>query len=55
MAPPRRRFISVLSTTARRRNEIRPLVAGVHALAAVVQAQEEFLAKRRMGKIILVP
>lgn len=36
-------------------NEIKPLVAGVHPLAAIVQAQEEFLAKRRMGKIILVP
>jgi NADPH:quinone reductase-like Zn-dependent oxidoreductase len=37
------------------RSEIRPLVAGVHPLAAIVQAQQEFLAKRRLGKIILLP
>jgi NADPH:quinone reductase-like Zn-dependent oxidoreductase len=37
------------------RGEIRPLIAAVHPLAAIVQAQQEFLAKRLMGKIILVP
>jgi len=34
------------------RGEIRPLLAGVHPLAAIVQAQQEFLAKQRMGKVI---
>jgi NADPH:quinone reductase-like Zn-dependent oxidoreductase len=37
------------------RGEIKPLLAGVHPLAAIVLAQQEFLAKGRMGKIILVP
>jgi len=37
------------------RGEIKPLLAGVHPLADIVLAQQEFLAKRRMGKIILVP
>lgn len=37
------------------RGEIRPLLAGVHPLAAIVQAQQEFLAKQRMGKIVLIP
>ena len=37
------------------RGEIRPLLAGEYPLAAIVQAQQEFLAKRRMGKIILLP
>jgi NADPH:quinone reductase-like Zn-dependent oxidoreductase len=37
------------------RGEIRPLLAAVHPLAAIVQAQQEFLAKSRMGKIILMP
>jgi NADPH:quinone reductase-like Zn-dependent oxidoreductase len=37
------------------RGEIKPLLAAVHPLAAIVQAQQEFLAKRRMGKIILLP
>jgi len=37
------------------RGEIRPLLAGVYPLAAIVQAQQEFLAKQRMGKIILIP
>jgi len=37
------------------RGDIRPLLAAVHPLAAIVQAQQEFLAKSRMGKIILVP
>jgi NADPH:quinone reductase-like Zn-dependent oxidoreductase len=37
------------------RGEIRPLLAAVHPLAAIVQAQQEFLAKQRMGKIVLIP
>jgi len=37
------------------RGEIEPLLAGEHPLADIVQAQQEFLAKRRMGKIILLP
>jgi NADPH:quinone reductase-like Zn-dependent oxidoreductase len=37
------------------RDEIKPLLAGVHPLASIVQAQQEFLSKRRMGKIILIP
>ena len=37
------------------RGEIRPLVAAVHPLANIVQAQQEILAKSRRGKIILVP
>jgi NADPH:quinone reductase-like Zn-dependent oxidoreductase len=32
------------------RGEIRPLIAAVHPLAAIVQAQQEFLAKRTHGK-----
>jgi NADPH:quinone reductase-like Zn-dependent oxidoreductase len=35
--------------------EIRPLVAAMQPLSAIVQAQQEFLAKRLMGKIILLP
>jgi NADPH:quinone reductase-like Zn-dependent oxidoreductase len=37
------------------RGEIKPLVAAVYPLAAIVLAQQEFLAKSRLGKIILVP
>ena len=36
------------------RGEIHPVIAAVHPLAAIVEAQQEFMAKRRMGKIILV-
>jgi NADPH:quinone reductase-like Zn-dependent oxidoreductase len=35
--------------------EIQPLLAAMHPLSAIVQAQQEFLAKRLMGKIILLP
>ena len=35
--------------------EIKPLLAAVHPLDAIVRAQQEFLAKRVMGKIILLP
>jgi NADPH:quinone reductase-like Zn-dependent oxidoreductase len=37
------------------RGEIKPLLAGVHPLADIVQAQREFLAKRHVGKVILIP
>ncbi|MEP6883816.1 MAG: alcohol dehydrogenase family protein [Gammaproteobacteria bacterium] len=37
------------------RSEIRPLIAAVHPLADIVRAQQEFLAKRNLGKIILLP
>lgn len=37
------------------RGEIRPVVASVHPLRDIVHAQEEFLRKRHVGKIMLVP
>jgi NADPH:quinone reductase-like Zn-dependent oxidoreductase len=37
------------------RGEIRPLVAAIYPLAAIHAAQEAFLAKRHVGKIVLVP
>lgn len=37
------------------RNEIKPLVASVHPLRAIVEAQQEFLLKRHIGKIVLMP
>jgi NADPH:quinone reductase-like Zn-dependent oxidoreductase len=37
------------------RGDIRPLVAKTYALRDIVAAQEEFLAKRHVGKIVLVP
>jgi NADPH:quinone reductase-like Zn-dependent oxidoreductase len=37
------------------RGEIKPVVASVHPLRAIVAAQEEFLTKRHTGKIVLVP
>jgi NADPH:quinone reductase-like Zn-dependent oxidoreductase len=37
------------------RGEIRPLVASVFPLRAIVAAQREFLAKRHTGKIVLQP
>ena len=33
--------------------EIKPLVAAIHPLSAIVEAQREFLAKRHIGKIVL--
>ncbi|HXA35705.1 MAG TPA: alcohol dehydrogenase family protein [Steroidobacteraceae bacterium] len=36
------------------RGEIKPLLAGVHPLCDIVQAQQEFLAKRHVGKIVLL-
>ena len=35
--------------------EIRPLIASVHPLSAIVAAQTEFLEKRHTGKIVLIP
>lgn len=37
------------------RGEIRPVVAGTYALADIARAQEDFLAKRYVGKLVLVP
>ncbi len=37
------------------RGEIKPVVASVHPLSAIVAAQQEFLTKRHIGKIVLVP
>ena len=37
------------------RGEIRPLVARTFALEDIVEAQEEFLAKRHVGKLVLLP
>jgi NADPH:quinone reductase-like Zn-dependent oxidoreductase len=37
------------------RGEIRPLVAAVHPLRDIVRAQQEFLSKRHIGKIVLIP
>jgi NADPH:quinone reductase-like Zn-dependent oxidoreductase len=35
--------------------EIRPLVAATYPLEQIAQAQEDFLAKRHVGKLVLVP
>ena len=35
--------------------EIKPLIANVHPLSAIVEAQKEFLSKRHIGKIMLTP
>ncbi|NNM61041.1 MAG: zinc-binding dehydrogenase [Steroidobacteraceae bacterium] len=37
------------------RGEIRPLIAAIHPLRDIVAAQREFLEKRHVGKIVLVP
>ena len=37
------------------RGEILPLLAGVHPLKDIVLAQQEFLQKRHVGKIVLIP
>jgi NADPH:quinone reductase-like Zn-dependent oxidoreductase len=37
------------------RGEIRPVVAKTYPLQDIVQAQEDFLAKRHTGKLVLVP
>lgn len=35
--------------------ELRPVIASVHPLSAIVEAQREFLEKRHTGKIVLIP
>jgi len=35
--------------------QIKPVIASVHPLQAIVAAQREFLTKRHTGKIVLVP
>ena len=37
------------------RNEIKPLVAGTFSLIDIVVAQQEFLQKRHLGKLVLLP
>ncbi len=37
------------------RGEIRPLVAQTYPLADIVQAQQDFLAKKHTGKLVLIP
>ncbi|HJU47154.1 MAG TPA: zinc-binding dehydrogenase, partial [Gaiellaceae bacterium] len=37
------------------RDEIRPCVARTYPLGAIVEAQQDFLAKRFVGKLVLVP
>lgn len=37
------------------RGEVRPVVASTHPLSAIVAAQRAFLAKRHIGKIVLLP
>jgi NADPH:quinone reductase-like Zn-dependent oxidoreductase len=37
------------------RNEIKPLIAGIFPLSAIVEAQKEFLLKKHTGKIVLIP
>jgi NADPH:quinone reductase-like Zn-dependent oxidoreductase len=46
-------FANLVGYIARR--EIRPLVARQYALEDIVAAQEEFLRKRHVGKIVLLP
>src|SRR5262249_41675282 len=36
-------------------NEIRPVVAKTYLLKDIVRAQEDFLAKRFTGKLVLIP
>ena len=37
------------------RGEIRPLLAGVYPLSKIVEAQKEFMEKKHVGKLVLVP
>ncbi len=37
------------------RGEIKPIIAGTYPLSEIVQAQTDFLAKRFIGKLVLVP
>ena len=36
-------------------SEIRPLVAQTYPLADIARAQEDFLAKKHTGKLVLIP
>ncbi|NKX56532.1 alcohol dehydrogenase family protein [Arthrobacter mobilis] len=37
------------------RNEIRPVVSATYPLAEIAQAQQDFLAKKHTGKLVLIP
>ena len=37
------------------RSEVRPVVSGTYPLSDIVRAQEDFMSKRHVGKLILVP
>lgn len=37
------------------RNEIRPVVSGTYPLADIARAQQDFLAKKHTGKLVLIP
>jgi NADPH:quinone reductase-like Zn-dependent oxidoreductase len=37
------------------RNEIKPLVARTYPLEEIVQAQKDFLSKKYIGKLVLIP
>jgi NADPH:quinone reductase-like Zn-dependent oxidoreductase len=37
------------------RNEIRPLLAGTYPLSEIARAQRDFLEKRHVGKLVLIP
>ena len=38
-----------------KRGEIRPLLAGTYPLADIARAQQDFLEKRHVGKLVLIP
>jgi NADPH:quinone reductase-like Zn-dependent oxidoreductase len=37
------------------RGEVRPVVSGTYALADIRRAQEDFLSKKHIGKLVLIP
>ena len=37
------------------RSEVRPVVSGTYPLSDIVRAQEDFMSKRHVGKLVLVP
>ena len=37
------------------RNEIKPLVSRIYPLKDIVSAQKDFLAKKYVGKLVLLP
>jgi NADPH:quinone reductase-like Zn-dependent oxidoreductase len=37
------------------RNEIRPVISGTYALSDIVRAQQDFMSKRYIGKLVLLP